>query len=87
MAFCDRSERRRDREKEPRNNLDKWDEALKYAQDAFMRFQAAESKREGKHIEDANILVERAMKALELRYGHMRFSPCIIYVTIMYYTP
>ena len=49
-------------------SLDKWDEALKHAQEAFVKFRAAELKREGKDSDQANTLVEQAMEALELRY-------------------
>jgi hypothetical protein len=67
-SFRDRSQRRGNRELKPRKNLEKWDEALKHAKEAFKEFRAAETKREGKHIEEANSLVEDAMKALKLRY-------------------
>jgi len=59
-SFRERSERK------PRKSLDKWDEALKHAQEAFGKFRAAETKRKGKDSEQANTLVEEAMNALEL---------------------
>lgn len=62
----------------PGKSIEKWDEPLKYAQDAHKIFRNAESNRKGKDIKEANVLVEKAMKTLELRYDHISFSPCII---------
>ena len=69
LTSCrERSERKGKEEGKPRKSLDKWDEALKHAQEAFGKFRAAETKRKGKNSEQANTLVEEAMNALELRY-------------------
>lgn len=67
-SFCEQSEWKGKKEGKPRKSLDEWDDALKHAQEAFGRFQAAETKHKGKDSEQANILVEEAMKALKLRY-------------------
>jgi hypothetical protein len=67
-------------------SLDKWDEALKYAQEALGKFRAAETKREGKDSDQANTLVEQAMAAMELRYEIFTTiiqCSCTIYVLLL----
>lgn len=77
-AFRDRSQRRAKREGKPRTSLEKWDQALTHAKDALIKFRNAEIKRHGKLIEDANTLVEEAMKDLKLRYDILTVHPIVI---------
>lgn len=47
-SFREQSEQKGEKEGKPRKSLDKWDEALKHAQEAFGKFRAAETKCKGK---------------------------------------
>lgn len=65
MSFHERSERK-GKEGKSIKSLDKWDEALKHAQEAFGKFRAAETKRNDKDIGQASALVGQAMNDLKL---------------------
>jgi hypothetical protein len=53
----------------PRSSVDKWAEALSAAVKASHEFREADAKRQAGLIDEANAIVEGAMRSLKCRYG------------------
>ena len=53
---------------EPRPSLGKWEQAINFADHALESFRGAESKRQLKLVDDANVLANNGMESLRKRY-------------------
>jgi hypothetical protein len=68
-AYHSRSSKRSEKEQKPRKSLDKWVEAVKFAEEALKKFREADAKRHADLIDESNEIAQEAMKSLNLRYG------------------
>ena len=66
-AYRDRSAKRSSEQSKPSKNLDKWDEALKSANEALGKFRDADVKRQNKDRAGAKEHVQEALIALKFR--------------------
>ncbi len=62
------------KEWKPKENLDKWERAIISAHTALGMFRGAETKRRDQLIDEANAIVQKAMKFLKDRYGSLTSS-------------
>lgn len=62
---------------QPRQSLDKWEEAMQAAVRASQDFRDAEIKRQAQLTNEADLIVEEAMISLKYRYGIPTFSSII----------
>jgi len=76
-AHHKQSKGRGEREGSKRPSLDKWDQALAFAQDALKTFREAESQRSRGDVASANASVQEALRALQKRY-YLQSSSCSI---------
>jgi hypothetical protein len=67
-AYRSRSSRKSEKERKPRKSLDKWEEAVKFAEEALKNFQEADAKRHAGLIDESNKITQEALKSLNLRY-------------------
>jgi hypothetical protein len=67
QAYRDRSASLSIKQSKPRKSLDKWDEAVKLANEALEKFRNAETNRQNQDIAGANKTVQEGLTALKLR--------------------
>lgn len=65
-----------------KSSFDKWDEALKSAEDALKIFREAESQRHNGDLDSADTCVREALCALQKMYALQSSLPSVVFLTL-----